>query len=289
MNFKTSVIPLDPTLPVKVYRGSGFAVEHYENNTSFMHRHHCLELNLCLGGRGRYIIGETEYPVERGDLFVINDLEYHHAVNLSGDLCLLVVVFAPDMILKAGEDYNLIRTFYEWKRGFQHRLTDARDVATLMEEMEREFTARQTGYEPILKATLLKLLALLYRRFMLTESAAEQVRKFQTAYGVLAPALFYIDAHLAEPLSLKRLAEEVSLHANYFSGQFSALMRMTVSEYILQKRLRRAATLLVTTDQSVLSVAMESGFANVSYFNRMFRKHFSLTPTNYRKLIVSRK
>lgn len=285
MNYKTSLIPLDPAFPFKIFRGSGYSVECYENDSAFMHRHHCLELNFCLGGNGRYIIGEKEYPIRAGDLFIINDLEYHQAVNLSGDLELLVIVFTPDMILKDSEDYNLIRTFYEWKRGFQHRLPQMEQAGTLMEEMETEFEDRQAGYRLILKASLLKLLALLYRGFAQTESSAEQVRAFQSAYRDLAPALFYIDSHLGEPIRLARLAKEVSLHPNYFSTLFSSLMGMTVSEYILRHRLRRAAGLLASGEKSVLSVAQECGFNNVSYFNRVFRRHFSLTPTGYRRSV----
>ncbi len=285
MNFLTSSTSLDPAFPFHLTCGNGFTMEHYENDTSYMHRHHCLELNLCLNGQGRYYIGEQEYPIETGDLFIINDLEYHQAINLSGNMKLLVLVFTPDMILKESADYNLIRTFYEWKRGFQHRITAAEEAAALMLEMEREYREKKIGYQTILKATLLKLLALLYRSFAETESSAAQVRRFQTAYNTLAPAIFYIEQHLREPITLAQLAEAVSLNANYFSGLFSSLMGIRVSEYILQKRLKYAAGLLVSTDQSVLSVAMESGFGNISYFNRVFRKQFALTPGQYRKQI----
>ena len=250
-----------------------------------MHRHHCLELNICLGGQGRYVIGEKEYPIEAGDLFIINDLEYHQAINLSGDMQLLVIVFTPDMILRESEDYDLIRAFYEWKRGFQHRLPKMRQAGELMQEMEREYLEREAGYRLILKASLLKLLALLYRGFAQTESSAEQVRAFQSTYKDLAPALFYIDEHLGEPIRLAQLAKVVSLNPNYFSSQFSSLMGLTVSEYILRQRLRRAAGLLVATEKSVLSVALECGFNNISYFNRVFRRHFSLTPTEFRKSV----
>lgn len=285
MNYKTSLIPLAPAFPFKIFRGSGFSAACHENNDSYMHRHHCLELNFCLGGNGRYVIGDKEYPIRAGDLFIINDLEYHQAINLSGDLELLVIVFTPDMILKESEDYDLIRTFYEWKRGFQHRLPQMEQAGALMAEMETEFEDREAGYRLILKASLLKLLALLYRGFAQTESSAEQVRAFQNTYKDLAPALFYIDTHLGEPIRLAQLAKEVSLHPNYFSTLFSSLMGMTVSEYILRHRLRRAAGLLASSEKSVLSVAQECGFNNVSYFNRVFRRHFSLTPTEYRRSV----
>ena len=289
MQYLTSVIPLNPAFPFKIFRGSGFTTELQETEDSYMHRHQCLELNLCVCGSGRYTIGEKEYPIEVGDLFIINDLEYHRAVNLSGDMQLLVIVFHADMILHDSADYNFIRFFYEWKRDFQHRLPRDNAIGTasaaLMRELEQEYKEKAVGWQLILKATLLKLLGLLYRAFEQSESYAEHIRDFQTAYNDLAPALFYIDEHLTEPIRLAELAKVVSLNPNYFSSQFSSLMGLTVSEYILRQRLRRAAGLLAATEKSVLSVALECGFNNISYFNRVFRRHFSLTPTEFRKSV----
>ena len=58
---------------------------------------------------------------------------------------------------------------------------------------------------------------------------------------------------------------------------------MTVQDFIIQTRLATAAHLLMSTDENVLSVAMESGFGQISCFNRMFFREFGETPTAFRK------
>lgn len=289
MNYRTSVLRIDPQFPFSVHRGKGFSVWQYENGESFMHRHHSLEINYVLRGQGRYEIGDQVYPAQVGDLFIINDLEYHQAVNESGDLLLLVIVFDSELVLSGGEDYALIRAFYEWKNGFKHRI-DARspmvaDISPLLWELEAEWMQQQVGYRMVIRATLLKLLAMLYRGFERTEGYAQNIRRFQNGYVRLAPAILMMDEHFREPLTLEALSQAVHMNRNYFSTIFTQLMGCTVSDYLMRRRLRNAASLLISTDNSVISVAMDSGFRNVSYFNRAFHRQFGLSPGRYREQV----
>lgn len=289
MDYKTEVLHIDPQFPLAVMWGSGFTPQEYRTGISYMHRHHSLEINYCLQGGGRYEIGDQVYPICTGDVFIINDLEYHQAVNESGDLRLLVLVFNADYVLSGGEDYALIRAFYEWKTGFKHRISAdsqvAADIAPILLEMDREWKLKEIGYHLVLKALLLKLLAVLYRSFERTEGYAEQIRRFQNGYVRLAPAIAMIDNHFSEPLTLEELAASVHMSRNFFSTVFTQQMGCSVWDYILHRRLRNAVQLLMGTDASVISVALDSGFRNVSYFSRVFRKEFGLSPAKYRRQV----
>lgn len=55
------------------------------------------------------------------------------------------------------------------------------------------------------------------------------------------------------------------------------------TEYLNAYRLNTAAELLRTTDDTVLAVAEQTGFKNLSYFNRAFKTHYGLTPKEYRR------
>jgi len=287
MNYRIDKVAIDPHFPFSIFCGSGFSVEDYKNSRADLHRHFCLEINYCLHGTGWYEIGDQTYPIETGDLFVINDLEYHRAINESGDMQLLVVVFNADFLLSDSEDYALIRAFYEWKAGFKNRIAaDSQivsEVAGLMLELDREWQQKEVGYRMVVKALLLKLLAILYRGFERTEGFAESVRSFQNGYVRLAPAIALIDNGFRENLTLDQLAESVHMNRNYFSTVFPQVMGCTVSEYIIRRRLRNAVQLLAGTENSVISIALDSGFQNVSYFSRTFRKQFGVSPGRYRE------
>ena len=289
MDYRTELLHLDTHFPFAVFHGTGFFPEDFEAGRAYMHRHHSLEINCCLRGRGRYVIGENVYDVAPGDFFIINDLEYHQAINESGDMLLLVIVFDADLVLSGGGDYALIRAFYEWKSGFKHRIAADSPalsaIEPLMYSIRHEWQEQEVGYRLVLKALLVQLLAMLYRNFELTDGYAERISRFQTGYLRLAPAIAMIGERFQEPLTLEQLAEVVHLNPNYFSTLFSQLMGCPVSEYIVRRRLRHALQLLVSTDDSVISIALDSGFRNVSYFNRAFKEQFGLAPGKYREEI----
>ena len=124
---------------------------------------------------------------------------------------------------------------------------------------------------------------MLYRGFERTEGYAQNTRRFQNGYLRLAPAIALMESSFREPLTLEEISQTVHMNRNDFSTLFTQLMGCTVSDYLMRRRLKNAALLLVSTDQSVISIAMDSGFRNVSYFNKMFHKHFGLPPGGYRK------
>ena len=92
MDYRTDVLHIDKQFPFAVYHGVGYTLEEFEKGKTHMHRHQSLEINYCLSGHGWYDIGEQSYEINKGDLFIINDLEYHQAVNKSGEMQLLIIV-----------------------------------------------------------------------------------------------------------------------------------------------------------------------------------------------------
>lgn len=106
--------------------------------------------------------------------------------------------------------------------------------------------------------------------------------RFQNEYIRIIDAINYIDRNFREPVTLKELAEMVHMNQNYFSTYFKNVMNCSVSTYIIRRRLKHACLLLATTEDSIIEIASASGFENVPYFNRTFKKHIGMTPGEYR-------
>lgn len=182
-------------------------------------------------------------------------------------------------------DYLYIKAFYEWKDGFKHRLAGEAVPAHISEiifEIENEWNEKAAGYQLVIKSLLLKLLALLYRRFEKTGRYSEKILRFQNEYIRIVDAINHIDKNFKETVTLKELSELVHMNQNYFSSYFHRVMNCSVSTYIIRRRLKHACLLLTTTDESITEIALDSGFDNVPYFNRTFKKHLGLTPGEYR-------
>ena len=84
-------------------------------------------------------------------------------------------------------------------------------------------------------------------------------------------------------LSLARLASESGLSPYHFLRTFERVTGVTPHQYVLRTRLRAAATRLVAEPQKIIAVALDSGFADVSNFNRAFRTEFGVNPRAYRE------
>ncbi len=89
--------------------------------------------------------------------------------------------------------------------------------------------------------------------------------------------------HLAEPLSLRTVAAALGCNGSYFSARFKKETGQTLSEFILQERMRLAADLLLNTRLQVQTVAQYCGFLDVNYFSRSFRQTTGCSPSEYRK------
>lgn len=96
-------------------------------------------------------------------------------------------------------------------------------------------------------------------------------------------AIRAVDARPDANLSLATLARESRLSVYHFLRTFERLTGVTPHQYVLRTRLREAATRLVTESRKVIDVAFDSGFGDISNFNRAFRAEFGMSPRAYRQ------
>jgi len=91
-----------------------------------------------------------------------------------------------------------------------------------------------------------------------------------------------MDARYAEPLDVAALARAARLSPAHFSRQFRREFGETPHQYLLTRRLERAAALLRNTDRSVAEVCMMVGLRSVGSFTTSFGRVYGMTPTAYR-------
>jgi two-component system, sensor histidine kinase LadS len=93
----------------------------------------------------------------------------------------------------------------------------------------------------------------------------------------------FIKGNYTADISREGLAAAVGMSPNYLSKMFNQINDMRIDEYINKLRIETAAQQLVqNSDYSVTFIAMESGFASLRQFNRVFYKVYGMTPTEYR-------
>jgi len=93
----------------------------------------------------------------------------------------------------------------------------------------------------------------------------------------------YIESHTGEDFSREDLASFVNFNSAYLSRLFKKETGMSLSDYIVKCRIEKAKSLLIQSTVKVADIAEIVGYYNISHFTKMFKKHTSLTPQDYRK------
>lgn len=92
----------------------------------------------------------------------------------------------------------------------------------------------------------------------------------------------YMEAHLAEDVSLLDLAGVAGLSTHHFSEAFKASTGTSPHRYLIEQRIHRAKELLLGADHSIVEIALAVGFASHSHFTDNFRKLTGITPSRFR-------
>jgi AraC-like DNA-binding protein len=101
--------------------------------------------------------------------------------------------------------------------------------------------------------------------------------------GGLRRVTEYVAAHLAEDLTLDKLAAHAGLSVHHFARAFKMSTGMPPHRYLLQQRIQRATELLEHTAQPIVDIALAVGFADQAHFSRSFHSLAGLTPSQFRR------
>ncbi|HAU52076.1 MAG TPA: AraC family transcriptional regulator, partial [Sphingobacterium sp.] len=96
-----------------------------------------------------------------------------------------------------------------------------------------------------------------------------------------------IEANLFSQLTIEQLAEQNNLSVSSFKREFAKLYQDTPASYIKNKKLEKAAELLLVSDQRVSEIAFNCGFNDLATFTKSFSDKYHISPTNYRRQLKS--
>lgn len=94
---------------------------------------------------------------------------------------------------------------------------------------------------------------------------------------------FYIDMNYPKKIKIQDIARNFGIHPFYLTRVFKEKFNMSPKHYLLDLKLKKASRLLVTTDHPIYLIANSLGFEDQLAFSRLFKKKYSISPTEYRK------
>lgn len=119
---------------------------------------------------------------------------------------------------------------------------------------------------------------------------AGAMRDVEKASDLLAPyremeaVVTHLLTRFAEKIDFHRLARMVPLSISQLDRRFKRLFQLTPQQFLLRVRINAACQMLVSSDQSILQIALRTGFYDQSYFTKHFRRQMGTTPTAYRRV-----
>ncbi len=264
----------------------------YEINIVFLtrteqvHTHRFIELVYTLQGKGLHRIDDREYPVQAGDLLLIN-YRSRHTVEPLENLRYADIMLQPGYVsetLRGTEDLLLLLQLQEFsdlsgqvrpENVLLHFDGEERQrLEFLIQWTKREQEANAPAGELIRHCALTMLLSLVFRKM------SERPSGRMTVGEVL---LSYIRRNAHRGLSVSEIARLCGYSPEHFSRVFRCRTGRSPSEYILQCRIDRAKELLSRTELPVETVLSECGFTNRTAFFRHFTAQVGKTPLQYRK------
>lgn len=263
------------------------------NFTSFhLHWHEELELSLITKGKSIYNIDLTEYIANEGDLIIINPYVLHSIkqynkepyesdsllINLSmldgnHDNCSIQyvepithnTVSFPFIIKPQTEGYSLLKRYFE--------------------TMVSCYQANTYGFELEFKACLYYFLHSLYTKML--SNIPKTIRIGEDVTERVMKILDYIKQNYTEPITINEMAKLLNFSEYHFMRFFKKYLGVTCVEYINSYRLDMAANQLYATNDSISKIALDNGFNTTSYFNKLFRQKYKMTPKEFRRSLSS--
>lgn len=247
------------------------------------HQHPEVELTLIESGSGQRFVGDSIESYRRGDLVLLgSDLPHTWASHPDMDTThsALVVQFDPcwlnDMLTGTPEARAILKLMQRSRRGLRFTGRAQKQVAS---ELPRLITTR--GMERVLG--LIRLLDTLAhsRGTQTLASPAYDPHEHKTDPRVDKVCRFIHD-HATEPITQSQIAELVHMSGPAFSRFFRQRVGKTYSRYLHELRIGRACRLLLETDLTITHICFDSGFNNLSNFNRVFLSIKGVSPREYR-------
>lgn len=256
-----------------------------------VHWHNEFEIIYVKKGEGIITVDLNKYPVKASDISIIPPGHLHSIIQKEGfSMEYENIIFNMDLLISKYKDSS----FQEFIRPM---LNQAFDIPPIITKENADYSSISSCLDNIddicrsfPKAYEFAIKGFLYQFFYFifhNNSGIQSTPKPDKNMDKLKLLIKYIEINYASDITVKTAAKLCNFSESHFMRFFKECMNVSFTNYVNDYRLSMVSRLLMTSTESILSIALDSGFHNISYFNRIFKEKYGVTPSQFRKKELS--
>lgn len=239
-----------------------------------------IKVLFVLEGKLDIKVEQKQYHLNQEDVIVINSNK-RYAMNQAESYLLMQlninyqeacsqmdyadIFFWCDSSASENENYQRLRQLlkqllkhYIERRDYEHTFGFMSDCYAVLHQLSAGFMVKSTDFQ----------------------CSEEEDNPYGERIGQINQ---YIHANYSQPIGIKELSEQMFLSNGYLSRFFKKNYGMTFGNYLNNVRIFHAADELLYTDTPITAVAYNCGFTSVAFFNKVFKKSYGITPSEFRR------
>ena len=253
-----------------------------------MHWHDEMEIIYIKKGNGTITVDFTQHTVSAGDIALILPGQLHSIGQFESESMEYEnIIFHPNMLISkktdtCNTDYlvPLLSGNVSLPLLYTPDSPHYAEISACIDANDEICKTYPSGYQLFIKGQLFLLFYILFHKCSTKEPSGKDRSKSLEKMKLI---LKYVENNYMEKITIEDIANEVGLSQSHFMKYFKQYTGQSFVNYLNDYRLSRAGGFLRTTGDTVTEIAGRCGFDNLSYFNRLFRRKYGMTPKEYRE------
>ena len=254
------------------------------------HTHSFDEIAIVLGGSAVHVVGKDQYPLMRGDVFVVHGNQIHSHKKLS-NFHIFNIIYKQDFFenirneLENVSGFKMLfihepcfRKYHKFKAKLHLNHHQLNYIIGIIDLMIEERNCGRPGSN--------KTVEYLFRVLIinLCQCYAEIDTPHSKELFTIGRVINFMEENLAEEVTVSTLAKRAHVSDSTLFRAFKRMTGCTPIEYLIKLRIEKAAEMMgKNSDIRVIDASSATGFYNSSYFTRKFKAVIGMTPLDYLK------
>lgn len=256
------------------------------------HNHNFYEMILIDKGNGKHRLNDVTFSYNEGDVFLLSPQDAHE-FQIESTTRFIYIKFTEQFVsdallwIRNSETKENIKLLLVNKPIIYESAikdnTDTSQIFQLSKILLNEFNNKKNINNELIYHIFSSIIIILIRNLI---QHCDMEKWFSTESEKIEQILSYLNVYALDKdkMKIENLAKEFMISENYISIYLKKHTGMTIQSHILQYRMKAAENLLQKSSYNINEIADKLGFNDASHFNKIFKKHHEISPSEYRKL-----